>query len=233
MSSRRGLAVSAILLIPLIGGCGILTGTLGSTQCSGGAVLNALPGTLIQGTIKDVYRVSRLFSNPSYSNTQEDAFTQLTAHITLQIQDGDGNLAGTARVTWVRLDQFHFRQRDGVCADGMFIDSNIRVWTVNLAGRIFCDNEGKVGVMATGTPDGSDIPTTYRYHEYGCHAGCPPCYDVTNLVSERVTWSSLDERGFEDQILKRTTHMPVPAGHTGEWYHEVMLTISLSTTDAE
>ena len=229
MTSHRPGGALAVFLLLLLGGCEQPPNLPGSVQCSGGMPINAAAGMKIAGSISDIYDVYREFSDPNSSDTREEHKTTLQVDVDLTIGADGTSVYGTAEVTWERRDRRVYRQNPGVCADGQLIDSNTRKWTVNLTGQFFCTSDGKLGIMADGITDGSDIPTTLRYHDHGCHAGREPCYDQTSPTSELVTWDSIFESGFTGNDLETVTNMTVPAPFSGSWDRIVHLEIFTPT----
>ncbi len=191
---------------------------------SAGLVFNFYQGHKITGTITDVYNVYQDITNPANSNTRKEYKTILKAVLDLTILEDEKSFEGTATVTWERHDVIVYRQNPGVCADGQNIDSNVRTWTVNIKGKAYC-RDGTIGLAGEGTPDGSAVATTLHYHDYGCHTGCPPCYDVMENSKELTTWSSFDEHGFDANSLQLKTNMTVPTPFQGEWYHEALINV--------
>lgn len=179
----------------------------------------------VTGTIDDVVNTFQEFSNPNYSNTREEYHTNVHVVLDLRPNIDDGKLKGTAAVTWQRQTRFVYRNQ--VCADGLLIDTNTRQWTVNIVGQLFCDNQGKIGIMGSGTPDGSGVPMTLRYHDYNCNGNCGACYDVTEGSNSRPTWGSFFERGLVDNKLDLRSDDTINPPMMGESYHEVHLQLQI------
>ena len=213
---------AAVLL--MMGGCGIEDeGGPTGVACRADKTVSGLnAGRKVTGTITETYDVHRTFPDNN-SNTLEAQKTVLKVVLDLTVQE-DGSVKGTGKVTWQRNNRLEYRQTAGVCADGMLIDSNVREWTVDLTGNFFCDGEF-VGLSASGPQDGSDIPTTLRYHDYGCHTGCG-CYDQPGGSSEVVRWNSFVARGFADANLNDTEQMTPPSPFVGTWERVTDLLIS-------
>lgn len=225
MRSRHRHIGCAVPIFLLISGCAAFDEDNASgVWCTDqGAAAGLRRGMKVTGTIIKTYDVQRTYPATN-SNTLEAQKSVLKVVLDLTVQDDGSTLKGTGKVTWQRNNRLEYRQNPGVCADGLMIDSNVREWTVELTGNFFCEGEG-LGVMASGSPDGSDIPTTLHYHDYGCDAGCS-CYDHSNDSGELALWNSFVARGFVESHLSNREDFTPPSPFTGEWSEVTELLLS-------
>jgi len=203
--------------------------TPSTALCGTGAFNNVK----ITGTITDVYDVFEEISKPNYSNTREEFRTIYTVTLDLTVvpdpfPSSGQTLTGTAHVVWQQNTRYVYRQFDGICSDALLIDSNVREWTVNITGTVTCAGE-KWTISGSGSPDGSEVPETKRYHEENCRPGCTElnCPDKTQPVDPpRFTWDYFVESGIvftNDKYVHRVDRPLPQGGFQGEDYREVSL----------
>ncbi len=228
-------AFAGVLLINAGGGPCDNWGQPGPGPSTALCGVGAFNNVKITGTITDVDDVFKEFSNPNYSNTREQFRTAYTVTLDLTATAGppfsqSDTLTGTAHIVWQQQTKYVYRQTPGACSDGLLIDSNVREWTVNLTGSVTCDGQ-KWTLTGSGSPDGSEVPQTVRYHEDNCHPGCTAlnCPDSTDLVDPpRFTWNFFSESGivFTNDKWTHRVDETLQEGYQGESYREVKLELS-------